>query len=66
MPFMAEVLNVKDFDEKKKLLIEVLQKQKAINEKYFNKKELDKLSDKLGDESIDYVFKDEDLSILAE
>lgn len=66
MPFMAEVLNVKDFDEKKKLLIEVLQKQKAINEKYFNKKELDKLSDKLGDESIDYVFKDENLSILAE
>lgn len=66
MPFMAEVLNIKDYDWKRELLTEVLQKQKAINEKYYNEKGLDELSDILGEESVDYVFKDKDLSMLAE
>ena len=66
MPFMAKVMSITDFDEKKKLLTDVLQKQEAINGKYYNEEGLNELSDKLGEESVDYVFRDKDLSILAE
>lgn len=66
MPFMAEVLSVNDFYKKKRLLTDVLIKQKAINEKYYNEKELDELSDSLGEGSVDYVSKDKDLSMLVE
>jgi hypothetical protein len=62
MPFMAKVLSIIDFDGKKNLLEESLQKNNEIADEYFNEKELDELSNTLGEESINYVLNDENLS----
>lgn len=65
MPFMAKILSINSFEDKKKLLNEVLQINNEISEKYFNEKELDELSNTLSEESIDYVVNEPNLYHLA-
>lgn len=65
MPFMTKVLSISDFKDKKNLLEETIQKNNEIADEYFNEKELDELSNTLGEESINYVLNDEILSWLV-
>jgi hypothetical protein len=43
-----------------------LKRQKKINEKYYNEEKLAEFSNTLGENSVDFVLKDKDLSMLVE
>lgn len=65
MPFMAKILSINDFENKKILLNDTFKKNNEISQEYFNEEELNNLSNKLGEASIDYVLNSEELSGLA-
>lgn len=65
MPFMAKILSINDFENKKILLNDTLEKNNKISQEYFNEEELNNLSNELGESSVDYVLGNEELSELA-
>jgi len=65
MPFMAKILSINDFENKKLLLNDTLKKNNEISQEYFNEGELNNLSNELGVASLDYVLGSEELSGLA-